>query len=170
MSWTVDWETEAGFGFVQVAVPGFGDVKVTIFPVRPGDLAPKTLLTLDDLRALPGSEVTRLSELLWADCLDAFGRVSYGNDEPVEPAERVEFLKREFAIFGPGDALKASALRGITIPEDELQEQGYRGRYALFSLDAPWCDLPQGVLRDGGFVGVRENGCWIGEFERESTS
>ncbi len=165
MTWAVDWEAEPGFGFVRLSVPGFGEVKVTVLPARDGELTPKTLRTLEELRSLAPTELARLSELLWADCLDAFERVSYGADEPDDPVERIEHLKTEFGLSGPEDALGAAPLRGITVPEDDVEAHGYEGRYALFSFDAPWYDLPQGVLRDGAFVAVRGNGCWIGEFE-----
>ena len=121
----------------------------------------RMVTVLNDFLALSPANLPTVKQLLWADCLDTFEKVSYGFEAAPGETE-LEANQREFGIYSAEDAYAQSNLTQLAIPE----EPALRHRYGAIEFEPEWaghgCSI---VMKDGQLIATDSNDWYSSKYE-----
>lgn len=155
---------EDGNATFSIDVPLFGGpIEFIVFAEHDGVLAERTVETVRQVQALGPSDLERLLEVVWENCLLNCEVSSYGFD--VKPSQtETEANLEAFGVHDAASAWARTRLKYCRIGEDD--QEAFAANYAVLFMDNEWethgLDV---VVRDGRIVGGGENGVWLGRFE-----
>jgi len=147
-----------------VDVPLFGrPIEFQVAAARAGELSDRTIETVRQVQALGESDLARVLEVVWENCLLNVESSSYGF-EVREGRTETEASLEAFGVHDAASAWARTRLRYCWIAEDD--QVTFAANYATLLVSNEWethgLDI---VVRDGRVVGGGENGVWLGRFE-----
>ena len=155
---------EDGNATFAVDVPLFGrEVEFTVMGAHDGVLGKRTAETVRQVQGLGASDMARLLEVVWENCLLNVEVSSYGFDVR-EGRTETEANLEAFNVHDAASAYARTRLKYCLI--DEEDQTTFAANYAVLFMDNAWethgLDV---VVRNGRIVGGGENGVWLGRFE-----
>lgn len=145
-----------------------GPVKVRFMPEYDSGrvITERMVAVLNDFLALSLADLPTVKQLLWADCLDSFGNISYGFR--VAPGEtELAANQREFGIYSADDAYAQSKLTQLSIPE----EPALCHRYGAIEFEPEWaghgCSI---IMKDGQLIATYSNDWYFGQYEDDKAA
>jgi len=118
---------------------------------------------LNEVLAIEKTELSRVKEILYEECLFAFQVSDYGC-EAKEGETDLEAHLREFEISNSEDAYDKSCIKEIYIDQENDK---FIGNYAEISVDTASDNLINIIVKNGKIIDFHDNGGYVGFFEKD---
>lgn len=161
----IEWD-ENELGHCTLFVPLFNkEMSFLFFPelFKKPTISGKMAETVNDILQIQPSELEKVKELIWEECLFSFEVGDYGFT-PENGETHVEAHLRGMEISNKEDAITKSIFRDIVIHNENDK---FKGRYAEISIDSASDNLISIIIKDGRIIDFDENGCYLGAFDKD---
>ncbi len=142
----LSWD-EYGTGSCTIHTPLFGQQIKFNFYSEKKEITDKMVACTNDVLQLPASDLIRVKELIWEDCLFCFETFEHGYP-PQEDEDQIESNKRGYKIYNQEDAYLNSTVTQVYI---DFKNDTLTGRFAGISIDTAW-DYLTIVVKDGRII------------------
>lgn len=126
----------------------------------PPILTEKAVATINDVIALPPSELERVKEMLWEEAIFSFTVSDYGV-EAQEGETPLEAHMRDFWINGPADAYALSKVAEVQVVDD------HAARFARLVVHTGTANTINIIVKDGRIVDWTEECPSLPELEHD---
>jgi hypothetical protein len=158
----VKWD-EYNIGHLTLPVPLLSrDVPFELMVTKtPPVVSPKMWRAVEQVLALPQTDIAKVADLLWEEANFAFTVVDFGV-QAREGETALQAHLRAFGVVNPQDALKKATVKAVQI----LQENDeFDGLYAEIQINTVTDSMISIIIKDGVIVDFDDDGCWLGDYD-----
>lgn len=162
---STEWDANE-LGTLNLAVPLFEEnLEFVLFPAPETEpvVTEKMAATINEVLAMPSTELQRVKQMLWDEANFAFQVADYGV-EPEGDETPLQAHLREFGIMNPENAYAKSTVRQVNIFEE------FVGRFATIQIDTGAENKISVIVRDGKIIDWDEDGTYLGWFDEDEQS
>jgi len=150
-------------GSVSLHMPLFDrEVRFVLFPAdrAPSEVTDRMTAIVTDVLALQPSDLARVKELLWEECMFSFHVTDYGIE--AQPGETpLQAYLRTFALKGPEDAYAQAEIAQIHVVDEGA------GRFAEIKVRTACETYISLIVRNGRIIDFDDDGAYLPAFDED---